>query len=117
MLSNIKEWTNTSANLLNPKRGRLAVIYPARRIDSLIIAMSEAGLSPVRMRFVHPLEGEAAELVLMEGRRGKTGRVVVEAPLYLKNRDGSDTTEATLFVNGEFSQKLSELPDRRRAKV
>jgi tRNA1Val (adenine37-N6)-methyltransferase len=110
ILGGIEDWASTAARLLKPGRGRLSVVF---RLDSLIIALEIAGLSAARMRLVHPRVDKPAELVLAEARIGKTGRMVVERPLALKDLDGVDTDEAVLLVEGRFSKKLRERPDMR----
>jgi tRNA1Val (adenine37-N6)-methyltransferase len=113
ILGGIAEWTGVARNLLKPKSGRLTIVFPARRLDSLIIALSKSGLSVVRMRMVHPRIGNPAELVLIEARVGKSGRLVVEKPLVLKHSDGSDTEEAARLLEGGFAKSLEERPDMR----
>ncbi len=113
ILCGIDEWMKSAGRLLHPSRGRLVVVFPARRLDELIVAMGGAQLFGSTLRFVHPLADKPAELVLVEARGGTPGRLVTEPPLVLKNSDGSDTPEAASIVNGAFSANISVLPDRR----
>ncbi len=113
VLCGIDEWMKSASRLVHPSRGRLLVVFPARRFDELIVAMGRAQLFGSTLRFVHPLADKPAELVLVEARGGTAGRLVTEPPLVLKNPDGTDTPEAASIVNGAFSPELSALPDRR----
>jgi tRNA1Val (adenine37-N6)-methyltransferase len=113
VLSNIGEWVKAASLLLHPSRGRLCTVFPARRLDSLILAESQAGLSPCRLCMVHPAADKGAELVLVEARRGNSGRLDVDPPLILKQADGRDTPEIAAILSGNFSDDLKVLPDRR----
>ncbi len=106
----LEEWTRAAARLMNPRKGRFAVVFPARRVDTLIIALETARLSTKRMRFVQPYADKPAELVLVEARTGETGRLEAEPPLILKNPDGTDSEATKTIVNGEFSNDLKALP-------
>lgn len=113
ILGGIDEWMAAAARLLKSGRGRLAAVFPARRMDSLILAMGRSSLSASRMRLVHPRIDAPAELFLVEARMGKPGRLVVEKPLVLKEQDDSDTEEAALLMEGGFSNELKNRPDMR----
>lgn len=102
----IEDWIKTSGHLLNRRRGRLDMVFPARRFDELILSLSHCCLSATRMRFVHPHISDSAELVLVEARFGKLGRADIEPPLILKNPDGSDTDTAKGFLDGSFAPTL-----------
>lgn len=78
--------------------GRFALIYLAERLPELFGEMSAAGIEPKRLRLVHPKQGEAARMVLVEGC--KTGRpgLLVESPLYIYRGEGRDYTEEVLAM-------------------
>jgi tRNA1Val (adenine37-N6)-methyltransferase len=109
----LEEWTKAAVKIMNHRRGRFVAVFPARRLDCLIVAMESARLSATRLRFVQPHKDKPAELVLVEARVGQTGRMEVEPPLILKDETGRDTEEAAAIVNGDFSDELKCLTDRR----
>ncbi len=113
ILGEIDDWISTAANLLNPRRGRMSIVFPARRLDALLLSLDRSGFSCTRLLLVHPLASKPAELALVEARRGNPGRLVVEPPITLKQADGTDTPEAATIIKGEFSKQLRERPDRR----
>jgi len=113
VLGGIDRWTAAASAALDQRRGRLCMVYPARRLDSLILALGDAGLSATRLRLVHPISDGPAELVLLEARRGKPGRLEVEPPVVLKESDGAETPLASAIVRGSFSDRIRALPDRR----
>lgn len=106
MLCPLSDWIEVSAYLLHPRRGRLNMIFPARRTDDLVLALNRFGLSATRIKFVHPRSDRRAELVLLEARPGRPGRVEIEPPSILKDDKGNDTAEAAVLVSGRFSAKL-----------
>lgn len=61
--------------------GRFHVIYLAERLTELLTAMQNLRLEPKRLRCVHPRLSEAANLVLVEGRKGGRSGLLVEPPL------------------------------------
>jgi len=76
--------------------GTSAWIYLADRHDDLVKAVSDAGLSQVRKRFVVSREGGDPSLVLLEALKGEgLGIVYEEEPLVLyRDGKGRDYTEA-----------------------
>lgn len=63
--------------------GSFAVIYLAERLPELLGRMVAAGIEPKRLRMVHPRQGQAAKMVLLEGRKGGRPGLLVEPPLYI----------------------------------
>lgn len=100
------DWLACGKRLLS-SRGRMCLVYPCRRIDVLLGAVVESGLGVTRLRFVHPVEGRPAELVLAEVRLGKPGRAEVLAPLSLLTAQGQDTPEAATILSGQFVVSIS----------
>ena len=64
-------------------RGRLYLIYPAKRLAELLHASKARGLEPKRLRFVHSRAGEPAVLSLVECLKGGGIDLKVESPLYI----------------------------------
>ncbi|MBW2277767.1 MAG: methyltransferase [Deltaproteobacteria bacterium] len=108
-------WTTRAAELMTPRRGRLCVVFPARRIDELLLALDLAGLSATKMVMVHPHADESAELVLLEARPGSPGRIAVLPTLVLRGPENEDTTAATEIISGNYSAQLRARGDRRTA--
>ncbi len=88
-----------AAAYLLPDGGRFYIIHLAERLAELLALMQQRRLAPKRLRCVHSREGEAARLVLVEGRRGGGGGMSVEVPLYIYA--GVDYTAEVLAMYGE----------------
>jgi len=75
--------------------GACTWIYLAERHDDLIKAVTSAGLTPVRRRFVFSREGERPSLILLEALKGNgVGKVYEEEPLVLySDGNGRDYKE------------------------
>lgn len=100
----------TAARLLAPG-GRLAVIYPAVRLVSLMAALRAAGLEPKRLRMVHSRAGEKARLVLLEARLGSGEELDVMPPLYVYGPGRDYTDEVRAMLSGNFFGATGEPPD------
>ncbi len=72
-------------------RGRLYLIYPARRMSEVIDQARARRLEPKRLRMVHSRAGEPAVLFLMECMKNGGTDLRVEAPLYIY--EGDDYSE------------------------
>ncbi|MDD5307939.1 MAG: methyltransferase [Deltaproteobacteria bacterium] len=110
----LEGWIGAAARLASRSRGRLAVVFPARRLDDLMSSFGAAGLAATRLRMVHPKPGAGADLVLAEARIGSPGRLSVEPPLVLRDEGDKDTEETAAILSGRFSLPLRALPDKRR---
>jgi tRNA1Val (adenine37-N6)-methyltransferase len=75
-------------------RGRVALVYPSPRLPELLSSLQSAGLTPTRLRLVHPHPGEPAQRALVEGRKGARGGLDILPPLFLRHPDGNYTDEA-----------------------
>jgi tRNA1Val (adenine37-N6)-methyltransferase len=90
-------------------RGRFAVVYPTPRLTELMAVMQAEGLTPVRLRIVHPYADEPGQRVLVEGRKGSKSSLVINPPLYLRTRatpsqgGGGDYTEEARRILGDVS--------------
>ena len=73
--------------------GRLAVVYPAARLNEMIGAMEKATLAPKRIRTIHSKASRAPKLVLLDAvKQGGRGMEWLP-PLILYNEDGSTSEE------------------------
>lgn len=82
-----------AASYLLKYKGRLSIIYPARRFADVIAGMRSFNIEPKRVQIVHSREGEGARIVLVEGIKGGGVEMEVMKPLYIYALDGSYTVE------------------------
>jgi len=66
--------------------------------------MVAARIEPKRLRMVHPRQGAAAKMVLLEGLKGGRPGLQVEKPLYIykNNKAGRGYTEEVLQMYGKL---------------
>ena len=74
-------------------RGRVSIIYPAKRLTDLISGMKNRGFEPKRMRLVYSREDESAKLALIEGVKGGGIEMEILKPLYIYDEKGDYTFE------------------------
>ncbi|WP_170161633.1 tRNA1(Val) (adenine(37)-N6)-methyltransferase [Desulfosoma caldarium] len=80
-----------SASYLLRKGGRLAVIYPASRLDDLVMASMQAGLRPKRLTLIHSHHDAPAKLVHMECGKGSGQELQVMPPFFIYQKIGGYT--------------------------
>jgi tRNA1(Val) A37 N6-methylase TrmN6 len=100
----IRDILKKTAEWLEPD-GRACFIYPEKRRADFMAAAGESGLSLRRTRFVHPRDGEPANLFLAElGRAAADGAAAAEPEamprLILFAPDGKYTDEAEAVFSG-----------------
>ncbi len=76
----IEEFVQAASFLLRQK-GRVFIIYPAKRLVTLLSTLKGRGIEPKTMRFVHSRADLPATLVLVEGIKGAGEEIIVPAPL------------------------------------
>lgn len=81
----------SAASSMLGTRGRLYLIYPAKRTGEVVHASKTMKLEPKRLRFVHSRAHEPAVLVLIECLKGGGAGLRVEPPLCIYEED--DYTE------------------------
>lgn len=101
--------------------GAFCSVTGAYRLPDLLAAMAAAGLSPSRLRCVHPRPGSPAGFVLVEARNRVSARMVVEPPLFLHGPGHAQayTSEAVRFCpwleradeHGTFPYGTPQTPD------
>lgn len=69
-------------------KGRLAMIYPASRFASLIVALKQNLLEPKRMRTIHSYPGADATLCLVEAVKCGGDELIIQQPLYIYDHPG-----------------------------
>ena len=83
----------SAARYLLKHRGRMYVVFRAGRTAELLASLSERDVEPKRIRFVHPLPGRKASVVLVEALRGGKPGMTVEPPLFIADGRGNYTEE------------------------
>lgn len=97
----LTDFLRAGSFLLN-NGGRFFIVYLVERLAELLDEMRTFRLEPKRLRLVHSRCGEAAKLVLVEGRKNARSGIKIEAPLILY-REGSGrdyTEEMQLLLKG-----------------
>ncbi|MES1172241.1 MAG: methyltransferase [Bacteroidota bacterium] len=100
----LDDWLDAAVALVRP-RGRLAVVFPAERIDALLSGLDDRDLAPSRMRLVHPRQDRPATRVLLEAVAGMDARsaVPIEPPLVVHEVGGGFTPEVKRMVGEPFA--------------
>jgi tRNA1(Val) A37 N6-methylase TrmN6 len=84
------------------------IVFRADRTAELLTELSEKGLEPKRIRFVHPLPGRKASVVLVEALRGGRRGMTVEPPLFIEDGRGEYTKELLAAYTKEGLPCLSQ---------
>lgn len=99
----VAEILSRTARLLAPE-GRACFVYPEKRRADLLAAAGESGLAVRRLMFVHPREGEPANLFLIElapaWPEKEEREPEVMPPLALFGPDGKYTSAAEAVFAG-----------------
>ncbi len=93
------EWIGLAAHALRPE-GRLVVIFPAQRVVELCAGLTARGLSPTRLRAVHPQAGQPAQRILVEAQRGSSRAARTVDPL-ITHQDGGFSAEVLAMLAGK----------------
>lgn len=96
------------AGALLRRSGRLALIYPARRVNEVKKPMRDAGLAPSRMLWIQARKGQPSGLVCVEARKGADFRSPEEESLVLYDDSGRRTPDAAAVLNGDDFQPSVE---------
>lgn len=102
-----------SRGLLGPS-GRVALIYPAERLDQIEQALIETGFELSRMLWIHPCEGAAPGLACIEARPRGGAVDLIEDSLFLYDSQRMRTREAEAVMAGEWMSGFAatRLPNR-----
>ena len=73
--------------------GRFCLVFPPDRLCDLISSLRDSGFEPKRLRPVHHSPGKAANLILLEARRGGKPGLRWEPDLYLHDTGGAESAE------------------------
>ena len=82
-----------AASFLLKTGGSFNLVHKPERLSELFCTMTKHGLEPKRLRMVCHRAESAANLVLIEARRGGKPGLIVEPNLVLRNADNSETDE------------------------
>lgn len=104
----LKDIIQVARHILKEK-GRLAMIYPARRVIDLLSEMRQSFLEPKRLRFVHSRLQEESCLFLVEAFKGARGQTEVLPPFIIYEENGRYTLEAQKLFQEESSQKEAKI--------
>ena len=92
LLADLGAVVQAAARLL-PEKGRLALIYPARRLPRLFKEVTEAGFAPKRLTLIHGSMGSPAKLAHVEAIRGGGEELQINKPFAVYRADGRHTPE------------------------
>jgi len=96
----LEAWIGFCVSLLKPN-GTLVLIHRADRLPDCL-RMMPADMGAFRIRTIHPREGENATRVLIAATRGRKTPTIMEAPLFLHDREGNFTAQAAALHQGEW---------------
>lgn len=82
-----------AASFLLKTGGSFFIVHKPERLSELFCSMTKFAIEPKRLRMVCHRPGAAANLVLVEGRRGGKPGLKLEPELILHNSDGSESEE------------------------
>lgn len=76
---------------LLPTGGRMAIIYPAERLDHLVGLAYELGFSAKVLTIIYSRPSDPAKLVHLECRKGAGRQLRIEPPFYIYKEEGGYT--------------------------
>jgi tRNA1Val (adenine37-N6)-methyltransferase len=92
LLANLGDVVSAAAKLL-PQKGRLAIIYPARRLPALLGELASKGFAPKHLTLIHSTLVSEAKLIHVESLKGGGEDLHVSKPFAIYRSDGNYTTE------------------------
>ncbi|MGD8504372.1 MAG: methyltransferase [Syntrophobacterales bacterium] len=100
LFASLADVVRAAAQLL-PRKGRLAIIYPARRLPNLLREISIGGFAPKHLTLIHTTLEAEAKLVHLESIKGGGEALRVHKPFAICQSDGSYTDEMNaMYENG-----------------
>ncbi len=94
--------------------GRCAVIYPASRLDDLMVAAVEAGLRPKRLILIHSHVEAPATLAHVECVKGAGQELRVAPPFFIYERPGRYTAAMQRLHQGLVENGAEEETETER---
>ena len=92
LLANVGDVVRAAAQLL-PQKGRLALIYPARRLPNLLKEVCLNGFAPKHLTVIHSTLASEAKLVHLESIKGGGEELRLSKPFAIYRNDGEYTDE------------------------
>jgi len=89
-----------AAKHMLPQGGRLAVIYPATRLDHLLVTAHQHGFSPKELTVIHSDGSGPGRLVFLECRKGGGEELRVAPPFCVYKADGTYTEAMQAIYEG-----------------
>lgn len=100
LFASLADVVRAAAQLL-PRKGRFAIIYPARRLPNLLREISIGGFAPKHLTLIHTTLEAEAKLVHLESIKGGGEELRVHKPFAICQSDGSYTDEMNaMYENG-----------------
>lgn len=81
--------------------GKVAIVHRASRLADLFYLLRTYRLEPKRMRLIHPKQGQAANMVLVESIRDGGTELSVDPPLIVYNEDQTYCDELMQVYYGD----------------
>jgi len=103
LLADLGAVVQAAARLL-PEKGRLALIYPARRLPRLFQEVSEAGFTPKRLTLIHGSLDSPAKLAHLEAIRGGGEELRINKPFAVYGADRRYTAEMAAMYQSPNSE-------------
>jgi tRNA1Val (adenine37-N6)-methyltransferase len=88
ILVNVADLVRTAARIL-PQKGRLALIYPARRLPHLFKEVNQGGFAPKQLTLIHATLDSPAKLAHLESVKGGGEELRVGRPFAIYETDGT----------------------------
>lgn len=92
ILCTLEDVVKQASRLLRPG-GRFYMVHRPTRIAEIFHCLSQYGLEPKRMKFVHPYIDKDANMVLIESYRGGKAMMKLEPPVIVYKSPGVYTDE------------------------
>lgn len=89
-----------AGKFLLPVGGRLAVIYPAARLDHVVRLSLQFGFTPKRLTVIYSNPSSRAKLIHLESRKGGGEDLQIEPPFFIYQADGSYSESLRRFYEG-----------------
>lgn len=99
----ISAFASKCAKLLAPK-GKLVLCYDARLCDTLLVALSKAGLKPIKLAFLHSKRDKSANVVLVVAKKGAKSPLCVFGSLFACDESGAHSDFAKeVFIQADLT--------------
>lgn len=100
---NLQDVVSACSRLVRPG-GKVAMVHRPSRLAEIVCTMRQYRLEPKRIRFVHPRNGEEANMVLIEALRGGKAEVRLLPPLIIYKSEDEYCDELLEIYYGQSDQ-------------